>query len=59
MVAGLLGVLKSGAAYVPLDPDFPAERIAFILKDSGAQLVLTDESLQQFDTQPRHNRPSP
>ena len=55
MVAGLLGVLKSGAAYVPLDPDFPAERIAFILQDSGAQLVLTDESLQQFDTQPRHN----
>ena len=55
MVAGLLGVLKSGAAYVPIDPDFPAERIAFILKDSGAQLVLTDESLQQFDTQQRHN----
>ena len=42
MVAALLGVLRSGAAYLPLDPDYPAERIAFVLADSGARVVLTD-----------------
>ena len=42
MVAALLGVLRSGAAYLPLDPDYPAERIAFVLADSGTRVVLTD-----------------
>ncbi|WP_176460935.1 non-ribosomal peptide synthetase [Janthinobacterium sp. PC23-8] len=41
MVAGLLAVLKSGAAYVPLDPDYPAERLAHMVRDSGAALLLT------------------
>ncbi len=42
LVVGLLGALEAGAAYVPLDPAYPAERLAFMLADSGAAVVLTD-----------------
>ncbi|MBT4686708.1 MAG: amino acid adenylation domain-containing protein, partial [Rhodospirillaceae bacterium] len=42
MVVGLLGILRAGASYVPLDPDYPAERLAYMLADSGARLVLTE-----------------
>ncbi|HEU0080159.1 MAG TPA: amino acid adenylation domain-containing protein, partial [Longimicrobiaceae bacterium] len=45
MVVALLGVLRSGAAYVPLDPDYPAERVAYMLADSGARVLLTQERL--------------
>ena len=41
MVIGLLGILKSGAAYLPLDPEYPAERLRWMLEDSGVGLVLT------------------
>ncbi|MHC5732825.1 MAG: AMP-binding protein, partial [Nostoc sp.] len=34
MVVGLLGILKAGAAYVPLDPDYPAERLAYMIADA-------------------------
>ena len=45
MVVALLGVLKAGAAYVPLDPSYPPDRIAFILEDAQIRLVLTQEML--------------
>ncbi|MBW8683315.1 non-ribosomal peptide synthetase [Chitinophaga rhizophila] len=41
MVIGILGVLKAGAAYVPLDPTYPADRIAYILDDTRASVVIT------------------
>ncbi|MFE9423599.1 amino acid adenylation domain-containing protein [Kitasatospora sp. NPDC006697] len=41
-VVALLAVLKAGAAYVPVDPGYPAERIAYLLADSAPALVLTD-----------------
>jgi amino acid adenylation domain-containing protein len=47
LLAGILGVLEAGAAYLPLDPDAPAERTAAILADSGARLVLDEEALSQ------------
>ncbi|HEX8273711.1 MAG TPA: condensation domain-containing protein, partial [Longimicrobiaceae bacterium] len=42
MVAAVLGILKAGGAFVPLDPQGPAERLAFMLADSGARLLLSD-----------------
>ncbi|MES1925309.1 amino acid adenylation domain-containing protein [Salinisphaera sp. T31B1] len=42
MVAGLFGILKAGAAYVPMDPDYPVERLRFMAEDSGAPLILSD-----------------
>jgi len=45
MVVALLGVLKAGAAYVPLDPTYPADRLAFMVEDSGLKVLLTQESL--------------
>ncbi|WP_327750271.1 condensation domain-containing protein [Streptomyces sp. NBC_00496] len=40
LVVALLGVLKSGAGFVPVDPGYPAERVAFMLEDSGVSVVL-------------------
>ncbi len=46
MAVGLLGILKTGAAYVPLDPEYPDERLAFMIKDSGIQILITQSELQ-------------
>jgi amino acid adenylation domain-containing protein len=43
LVTVLLAVLKAGAAYVPLDPDYPAERLAFMIEDSRPLLIVTDD----------------
>jgi amino acid adenylation domain-containing protein len=45
MVVALLGVLKAGCAYVPLDPAFPRDRIAFMAEDAGLTVVLTQSAL--------------
>ncbi len=44
MVIGILGILKAGAAYLPLDPHYPQDRIAYMLADSNARFILTDNS---------------
>ncbi len=45
MMIGLLGILKAGGAYVPMDPDFPPERLAFLVEDAKTPVVLTQKKL--------------
>ncbi|MFL6805013.1 MAG: non-ribosomal peptide synthetase, partial [Xanthobacteraceae bacterium] len=45
MVVGTLGILKAGGAYLPLDPDYPPERLAFMLADAGASVLVTQAAL--------------
>ncbi|MBL9172290.1 MAG: amino acid adenylation domain-containing protein, partial [Verrucomicrobiales bacterium] len=46
LIAALLGVLKSGGAYLPLDPGFPPDRLAYMIEDSGASVIITEPDLQ-------------
>ena len=48
LLVGLLGVWKAGAAYVPLDPAYPPERLAFMLEDSCAAVLLVDRSSRRL-----------
>jgi amino acid adenylation domain-containing protein len=61
----ILGVLKAGSAYVPLDPDYPRERLRFMLEDSRAQVLITDsiydlqftiDDLEESDTTIVHRK---
>jgi amino acid adenylation domain-containing protein len=45
LVTALVGVVKTGAAFLPLDPEYPPERLAYILADSGAQIVLAQRHI--------------
>ncbi|HJX21972.1 MAG TPA: amino acid adenylation domain-containing protein, partial [Steroidobacteraceae bacterium] len=49
LLIALLGILKAGAAYLPLDPNYPADRLAFMVRDAQPSLVLTtDEFAEEF-----------
>src|SRR4029077_20815750 len=46
MIVGILGILQAGGAYLPLDPDYPDDRLAYMLQDSHAAVVLTQGKLR-------------
>ena len=46
LIVALVGILKAGGAYLPLDPEAPPQRLAFLLEDGGARLVLSQASLR-------------
>ncbi|WP_241779073.1 AMP-binding protein, partial [Pseudomonas corrugata] len=48
MMIGLLGILKAGAGYVPLDPAYPAERLAYLLQDSAPVAVLAQTATRRL-----------
>ncbi|WP_186648867.1 non-ribosomal peptide synthetase [Fluviispira vulneris] len=48
MLISILAVLKAGGAYVPMDPEYPMERIEYILNDTGSKVLLTNESLKEL-----------
>ncbi len=45
LIVGLLAIMKRGAAYLPLDPDLPAERLSYMIQDSGAKFVVCHEAV--------------
>ena len=53
MLVGLMGIHKTGAAYLPMDPIFPKERLAYMIEDSNVSIILSEKNL--FDTLPNHS----
>ncbi len=53
MLVGLLGILKAGGAYVPIDPNYPEERISFVLEDAQMSILITQST--HLDKLPEHN----
>lgn len=52
MIVSLLAIIKAGAAYIPLDPEYPADRIEFMLEDASAKILFTSKKYQgKFNTQ--------
>jgi amino acid adenylation domain-containing protein len=49
MIIGIFGILKTGGAYLPIDPTLPAERIQYMLEDSQASLLLTQQHLSRIE----------
>ena len=47
MIIGVLGILKSGAAYVPLDPNNPVDRLHYIYETAGASLIIVQEDVSE------------
>src|SRR5437667_251951 len=47
MVIGVLAVLKTGAAYVPLEPAYPSSRVQYVIEDAGLKKILTSQTLRE------------
>jgi len=59
MIIGILGILKAGGAYLPIDPEYPEERVDFMLKDSNARILLKKSEIRnpKFETNPNEANP--
>ena len=57
LIATMLGILKSGAAYMPIDPDYPQDRIEYLLSDSGAKFCVTDKNISELLDNSNSNSP--
>ncbi|HLP59541.1 MAG TPA: amino acid adenylation domain-containing protein, partial [Candidatus Deferrimicrobium sp.] len=60
MVIAILGTLKSGGAYMPIDPDYPQERIDYMLKDSNARILInkSEARISKFETNSNDRNPN-
>ena len=47
MIIGILGILKAGGAYVPVDPEYPQDRISYMLDDTGASIILSSKGSRE------------
>jgi amino acid adenylation domain-containing protein len=47
IIVGILGIIKAGAAYVPIDPDYPDQRIQYMLDDCGARIILAQSNFSE------------
>ncbi|MDQ1350663.1 MAG: hypothetical protein QG657_965 [Acidobacteriota bacterium] len=54
MIVGIMGILKSGGAYLPIEPEYPQDRIDYMLKDSGASILIKKSEIRnsKFETNP-------
>jgi amino acid adenylation domain-containing protein len=50
MIIAILGIMKAGAAYVPIDPDYPEERLKYIMNDSDCKVLINEQELYLFNT---------
>ncbi len=55
LIAAMFGILKSGAAYMPIDPDYPKDRIDYILVDSNAKVFVTDDNIYEYTSDIEQN----
>lgn len=56
-VATILGILKAGAAFLPIDPNYPADRIRYMLEDSGVKECITEDKIDKFLESPKSATP--
>ena len=56
MVIGILGVLKTGASYVPMEPGHPAARLRYMMEDAGLGLVITSRELREAGNEQERER---
>ncbi len=58
LLSAIFGILKSGACYMPIDPDYPQDRIDYMLKDSKAKFCITEDNIQNLFNNEHTNNPN-